>query len=365
MNERHKDLLALGLGLVLAGVLAEGGLRIYQRLAKGTPLWSALPGYNPFARFPLSPFLVFGPRMNVQLAGKRHPEWSSYSHQGLRTRDTLGARPAGEYRVFALGGSTTVDLENEEGIHWPLVAEQALHRSGRADVRVYNAAMSAYTSAHSVVRFTFDLLQYQPDMILVMDNVNDLSVTYHAWHLDQRVDANYLVKYGRREVTGVVTDDDVAFSRVVHSVRSRLRDLVRRPPAAPTAEYVLQPGRELFMRNLTSLIAVARAHGVAVVLLTMPMCDSEGVFEATRQAGGDARVFPEFALFRRDFASYNDAVREVGVRQSVPVVDAAALVPGDSAYFVDVVHHSAAGVRAVGEAVAGGLLPLLPPQRRP
>ena len=356
MKNGTKNILALGVGLVLAFVLAEAALRVHQRVTRGTPLFSLLPGYRPSARFPLSPFLVFGPRTSEQLEGKRHPEWSFYNHQGLRTRDTLRADHHGEFRIFAIGGSTTVDLENDEGIHWPLAAEQALHRAGRGDVRIYNAAMSAYTSAHSLVRLSLDLLQYRPDMVLVMDHVNDLSVSYHAWRAGEPVDANYLVKYGRREATGVVAESDLVFSRVLHSAGARLADLVARPPAEPAAPAAIEPGRALFQRNLASQIAVAREHGVAIVLITMPMASSDSVYEATRRAGGDARVFPAFAAFRRDFDSFNDAIREVGAREGVPVIDAARLVPGDAAHFVDVVHHSESGVRALGDAVAAQLL---------
>lgn len=362
MKESTKNVVALCVGLLLAAVLAEVGLRIYQRVSRGTPLLTLLPGYRPSARFPLSPFLVFGPRLNEQLPGKRHPEWSFYNHQGFRTLDTLSAGHPGEYRMFALGGSTTVDLENDEGIHWPLITEQALHRAGRGDVRVYNAAMSAYTSAHSLVRLSLDLLQYRPDMVLVMDHINDLSVNYHAWHAGRVVDANYLVKYGSREATGVITEGDLVFSRVLHSVDSRLTDLVRRPASEPASPPVVEPGRTLFKRNLANLIAVARANGVAVVLLTMPMAGSDSVYQATRLAGGDARVFPGFATFRRDFDSFNDAIREVGTEHRVPVIDLDSLVPGDAAHFVDVVHHSESGVRALGEAVAAQLLHLLPPR---
>ena len=359
MRESTKNLAALALGLAMAGVLAEATLRTYQALVKGVPFFSLLPGYQSSARFPLSPFLVFGPRMNEQLTGKRHPETSYFNHQGFRTRDTLGPKPPGQFRIIALGGSTTVDRSNDEGIHWPLVVEEQLRAAGRTDVRVYNAAMSAYSSAHSLVRFEFDILQYQPDMILVMHNINDLSVNYYAWQAGRPVDPNYLVKYGSREVTGVVTEDDIALSRVWHSIRARLRDLLRGPQTTPASDYSIDRGRVLFMRNLRNIVALARANGVAVVLLTMPMCSDPAVYERTRGDGGEPSLYPGFARFRADFDSYNQAIREVGAEQRVPVIDLHREVAADTAYYLDVVHHTAAGVRAVGRAAAAGLLPLI------
>jgi len=363
VKDTTKNLLALLLGLTVAFGTAEVALRAYQAVARGVPFFSLLPGYQHSTRFPLSPFLVFGPRLNEQLEGKRNPATAYFNHQGFRTRDTLGPRPPGQVRVIAVGGSTTVDRSNEEGIHWPLVTEQRLHEAGRADVRVYNAAMSAYSSAHSLVRFEFDLLRYQPDVLLVLHNINDLSVNYFAWHAGATADPNYLAKYGRPDLTGVVTEDDIVVSRVWHSIRGRLRDMVRRR-APPPADYTIDSGRAYFKRNLRNLVAVARANGVAVALATMPLCDDSAMFEQTRRAGGDAAYFPGYSRFRADFDSYNEAIRETGRETGVPVIDLRRAVPGEPALFLDVVHHSTAGVRAVGDAAARDLLPLLPPPRR-
>jgi hypothetical protein len=172
VKESTKNILALTFGLGFALVAAETGLRAYQKVAKGVPFFTLLPGYQHSMRFPLSPFLAFGPRLNEQLEGKQNPQTAFFNHQGFRTHDTLGARPAGQYRIIALGGSTTVDRSNVEGIHWPLIAEQEVQRAGRGDVRIYNAAMSAYSSAHSLVRLEFDILPYQPDMLLIMHRVS-------------------------------------------------------------------------------------------------------------------------------------------------------------------------------------------------
>lgn len=47
-------------------------------------------------------------------------------------------------------------------------------------MRVYNAAVSAYSTAHSLIRLEFDILQYERDLVIVMHNVNDLTVNYFA-----------------------------------------------------------------------------------------------------------------------------------------------------------------------------------------
>lgn len=353
---------ALAVALVVTGLLAETALRLYHRWAAGVPFFSLLPGWRERA-FPLDPFLAFGPRVDWQIPGKEHPESAYFNAQGFRTQETLGPPAPGEVRVVALGGSTTEDVWNEAGRHWPLAVEERLHAAGRDDVRVYNGAMSAYTSAHSLVRFATDVVQYQPDLLLVMHNVNDLLVVYRAGMLGVPMDSSYHVKYGQKSLTGQLDEDDVVLCRLCALVRERLARLAPPEPRVELGEYDLRTGLALFERNLRSLVAVARAHGTEVVLVTMPLSRSRERFDDTAAlaAAGLLEAFPSHERFLADFDAYNDAIRRVGAELGVPVIDAAALVPQDDALFADIVHTTSAGVEAMGDAVAPELLRLLPP----
>jgi len=368
MGQGTGRILALALGCVLAFVSGEIALRAWHAL-HGVPFFSFLPGARG-ERFPLSPFLVFGPRMDWQMEGKRHAETSYWNRQGFRTREILGPRPPGELRIVALGGSTTEDVWNEEGIHWPLVVEREIHAAGRRDVRIYNGAMSAYTTAHSLVRFAFDVLPVQPDMLLVMHNVNDLLVAYAAAREGVPVDPSYRVKYGRRDLTRDVDDRDVVLSRLWRAVAERGAALwAARGDARPMLrdDHDLAPALALFERNLASLAAVARAHGVQPVFLTMPVSRSREVFDDTARlaARGLLEAFPSYERFHADFEAYNDAIRRVGRERGVPVIDAVRLMPSEERFFADLVHTTSEGVTAMGRAVAPALLALLPPSRSP
>jgi len=352
---------ALGIALALGG--AEIALRLHHRLAAGTPFFSVFPGYRQRS-FPLDPFLAFGPRVDWQIEGKQHPETAYFNAQGFRTHETLGARPPGELRIVALGGSTTEDVWNDAGIHWPLIAEQELHARGRTDVRIYNAAMSAYTSAHNLVQLELDVLPYEPNVVLLMQNINDLIVVYAAGALGHPVDGSYHIRYGRKDRTGVTDDSDVVLLRSVDFVRSRLERLRASPPPPPPLErYDLEAGARLFRRNLESFAAVARVHGVLPVFVTEPIARAQEPSEA-----GDAAErrdpldrYPPHERFLADFDRYNDVVRETGAALGVAVIDAARRVPADAALFMDTIHTTTAGVRAVGAVVAEDLLPVLPP----
>lgn len=147
-GRRSGMVLRLVLTLITTVLLMEGTLRVYQRVSFGIPLTAWIPRRVP-QQFPLSPFLVFGPRVDWRVPNRPPTPYTSFNPQGFRTTDTIGPKRSTEFRIIALGGSTTEDLWNDEGIHWPLVLECRLHQRGRTDVRVLNGAMSAYSSAHT------------------------------------------------------------------------------------------------------------------------------------------------------------------------------------------------------------------------
>ena len=359
MSERSKLLLTLAASVLFALLAAELGLRVYQRVARGVPILTLLPGYRD-TRFGLSPFLVFGPRLDWQIPDKREPELAYFNRQGFRTREAVGPKPPGELRIVALGGSTTENVWNDEGLHWPLVLERELHAAGRTDVRVYNGAMSAYSTAHSLVRLAFDVLRYEPDVVIVMHNLNDLTVNYFAARDGSSVDANYLVKYGRQTFIQQVEERDLIVSRLGYSIRRRLRQLFPRTDPSWSEDYDLAPGLALFRRNLRSLAAVARAHDSELVALTMPATRDRGAFDATRELR--QHPLPSYDRFFRDFDAYNDAIRALAAG-GIPVIDMAERLPEEDGRFADIVHYTSAGVEAFGRTLAPALLEILPRPR--
>jgi lysophospholipase L1-like esterase len=225
--------------------------------------------------------------------------------------------------------------------------------------------MSAYTSAHSLVRLEMDVLQYQPDVVLVAHDINDLLVVYYAASLGRPVDANYNVKYDRKSLTSVIDDSDVVVSRLFALIRGRLEHAPPPAPAPALEQYDLETGRRIFERNLRSMVAVARAQGTEVVFVTMPVARSKERFDdATALArGGLLDALPSHDRFLADFDRYNETVRALGKELGVNVIDAASLVAPDDRYFEDIVHTTTEGVRAMGQAVGGKLLEILPPRK--
>ena len=88
----------------------------------------------------------------------------------------LRPAPAGErpFRIFCLGGSTT-EFRDRSGRGWPDRLEALLKDAlpGRA-VEVYNAGRQWYTSEHLLIEYATNLRPLKPDMVIVMEAINDL-----------------------------------------------------------------------------------------------------------------------------------------------------------------------------------------------
>lgn len=348
--------------LLVSVVFAEIAVRVYQRVAHGTPLTTVFPEWR-VQPMPYSPFLAFGPRVNYQVPGKQDSLLSRFDARGFRTTEDVQQKADGELRLVALGGSTTEDLWNSSGRHWPWLLEQRLQRVSEGRVRVLNGGMSAYATAHTLIRASFDLPDLQADAVIVMHNINDLTAVYHAIAADTSLDGHYAAKYLTQGYTGIRGDEDVVYSRFLRMLRNRLRP-AEALPEVPESPETLARGIEIFSRNLRSIAAVARAQGVEPIFMTMPFSSSEAHYRATMAGDvvtGSVGIgpIPEHARFLNDLASYNAAILAVARESGIRVVDMASQT-WDESHFVDIVHYSDAGSEAFAEQLAKQLEPMLP-----
>ncbi|MGE3881283.1 MAG: SGNH/GDSL hydrolase family protein [Planctomycetota bacterium] len=110
------------------------------------------------------------------------PQWDYFDDQGrvLTTTNSLGfrdldfarAKPAGEYRVLALGDSFTYGLGVPLERTWPQLLEQHLRETGPAEV--INAGWPNTSPADTLGWFAADGIAFEPDLVLVAICLNDL-----------------------------------------------------------------------------------------------------------------------------------------------------------------------------------------------
>ncbi|MEO1365563.1 MAG: GDSL-type esterase/lipase family protein, partial [Acidobacteriota bacterium] len=241
-------------------------------------------------------------------------------------------KPPGELRVICLGGSTTVNARNREGLTYSLELQAALRDRLGDRVVVLNAGADAFSTAHSLANLSLRLLDFEPDVVTVLHNINDLTARHFGDDLEPDYSNKYLddafLSYHHRAGFGGAI---FRFSRGAQMLKWRLTVLRRTLERTSRGAGVRDPSRgpRLFERNLRSILAVARAHGTRPILVT----------QAHRR--------PEAEAEDGAFLAYNDITRRLGSASKTPVIDLAAALSGRQDLFLDDVHFTSDGVRAV------------------
>ena len=249
------------------------------------------------------------------------------------------------FTVFAIGGSTTA------GPYPQLLYEYLTERLPGETVRVVNGGIQAWTTAESLINLALRGLEYEPDVIVIYHAYNDVFPSCAA-----PFEADY--SHWRQSLP---TYDDVLFDELPeildHSaafvaLRSLLIGQQRRPRWVLEATTVNLPdfeecefsGRDAFRRNLISMIGIAQAHNIDVILLSQAhrIQDAEVVREVRHVA--EARA-------------HNEIVQQVAAEYDADFVDFDQIIEGFRDQFIpdDSVHLNSEGyallARSIGDQI--------------
>ena len=177
----------------------------------------------------------------------------------------------------------------QAGLHYPLVLQRLLQKKypGR-EIQVLNLGKSAYSTAHSLILLELNALDWNPDLIIISHNINDLTAAYFPGFKP-----DYANKYGSKYYTlsaRLLEEYNTLNLLVQHfqlywilkgRIQARLdqdrteraefkrRSYGMKPPPAAAGAY---------SRNLESMVLLARSRGVDVIVGTQPLEPSEEYF---------------------------------------------------------------------------------------
>ena len=95
----------------------------------------------------------------------------------ISTGNNFGAKPARTINIIFFGGSTTETLYVNEIKRWTSILERELNsQSKHYQVKIHNAGVSGNHTMHSVLSLLAKGVEMQPDFVVLMHNMNDLSL---------------------------------------------------------------------------------------------------------------------------------------------------------------------------------------------
>mgnify|MGYP001283424363 CR=1 FL=1 len=299
----------------------------------------------------LDPYLLWRNR-----PGQRHAR-GTINAQGFRGPDWSLARRPGLRRVVVLGGSVAYGW-GVEGDERTIAArvEQRLRASG-VEAEVWNAGVIAYASTQELILLATVVLEYAPDAVVVLDGWNDL---YYA----SRAPADQPI----RPLTFAELEQVLARGAQGGWNLLRLSALWRRlegrggaGPAGPLFQDHPR-GVPDYRRNLEHMVRLARAAGVAALIVPQPELSL-----GPRPPEPEQRAWVEGQTGQgwldhahAHYPRYVEAARAVAAAEGAAFLDgtrALDALPGPA--FTDACHLGPEANQALAEEIAAELARLL------
>jgi lysophospholipase L1-like esterase len=297
-----------------------------------------------------------------------------------------------DLKIVFLGGSTTECVFLDEEERWPYRVGRELEALSGGSLRVntWNGGVGGNNSMHSIDLLINKAIPLQPDVVVLMEVINDLSILLHEgtyWNdnptrslvlsrpnpADQ---AHYPLSHHAIGFLLAVKERTfpLLYERItaIPAVRAPLKAFHRRGDVQ--GQIIARTGRDDdewneipaidteriardFERTLQTFVDVARDWDIQPVLMTQANRYTETLLGDGTNAGAATRLRFEqrpgsYDEFRAAFHRLNDVVREVSARNHVPLIDLASTIPREPRFLYDTVHYSAEGSRLAASIIA-------------
>ncbi len=330
----------LGGRLLITQTNPDAKLRLAKLANRTYPELMAYKGH-PFLQFTGNPSRTV---VEDQVLG----ELTSFNNWGFLGSDFVAAKAPGVIRIAALGGSTTAS-------GYPYDMETYLNQHperGDSSFEVLNFGQGWYSTAHTLVNLVLNVLDLDPDVIVI----------HHAWNDKTVRDAG---AFFRTDYSHALSSFQVPNIPDRHLIRASIWYRAFKQYLTPKPSWafldnatVTDQGRKrgksydnldelrTYRRNITIMVDLAQLRGIRVVLTTQPRSQDPDA--------NDAAVAPHID-------QCNNVMREIAASYpGVPFVDLDRLMTGVMEdVFLDLAHVDEEGRRVKAEAIGEAVLDFL------
>ena len=276
-------------------------------------------------------------------------------HLGLVIDAELDGQPSAD----AMKDDTT-GSDDEDGIRFldPIVPGTSVR------VEVINGGVQGYSTFESSINLALRGVELEPDLVLVYHTINDMRCALYGeprpdnthwravWPLERRsalralLEQSFVFRLARTHLSDYDELRSNLGGYVIVGFEPGNEDVYARSTPAET-------GFRSFERNLRTIVAVAREHGIRVAFVTQAL---------QRE---DLRPAPSCEQQLLAFDRMTAMLRALGPAEGVPVIDAAPVLEqearrqletaGKQSIFTHEVHLQDAGADLLARTVAEGL----------
>jgi len=281
------------------------------------------------------------------------------SEQGFRSPSVPMPKPAETIRLAFLGGSTTYCAEvSDEALTWPHLVTGALKQHyPNVDFDYINAGVPGVGVGHARQYLEKRVANYAPDVILIYEATNDLSANSYdvAKSLGQvpsrtEQDLNWLSRYS---LLSYLVEKNLLVRRLQSQIEEPTKSLVLTPDLM---RAIVAP----FERDLTDLVRSSQRVAPLVAVITFaPRVRADQTAEEQRAAAVTSLYHMPFMTVGGiidAFAAYNETIATVAKSSQALLIGEESTIPGDGDHYVDSVHFTDKGSRAMARRVVERLI---------
>jgi lysophospholipase L1-like esterase len=269
--------------------------------------------------------------------------------------------------IVFLGGSTTQCTFVEEENRFPYLTGRILEKAA-GKVNSYNGGMSGSHSLHSINTLVNKVLPLNPDIVVMMHNINDLGILlYEGTYWNDHWNRGMIAPFPQTPPPSLKRLAQDTKNYLVPNLYARFSQLLRktsRRVGEERDEWAAIRGKKLnidkasmtesFADNLRMFISLCRVKNITPVLMTQanrlkehPDNTIKDILSKLEKDFGI--TYPEY---RDVYEAFNETIRSVGEANEVLVIDLAARVPQEKEYMYDGIHFNDNGSTFVAAIIA-------------
>lgn len=351
-----KNLKALFFGLIVALVLCEIVLRIY----------------NPFSTYtkqgklvlPANQKTVFQNKWIGQLDKQIYYSRNSLGFRGPEPSDSISKLNS----IITIGGSATECKFLSDSTTWPFLLGEEL-KDAVSNSWLNNAGIDGHSTFGHLHLLKEYVIKLKPKYVLLLTGVNDVETEQpESFDLmnDNRIHYNSFKQFfksvlNKTEIGSTIFQFYAIRLAYKKGLIHKEVDFKHLPDTTFSATYMQETvtKQKLYLKGyqtrLQEIITLCKTNGIQPVLLTQPSLygsfidSTTGIKMDTKYYSTDGNIKNNL-LQEQVLEEYNNVVRSFASQATV--IDLSKLMPKNTAYYYDFIHFNKAGAKKVAELLS-------------
>jgi len=273
--------------------------------------------------------------------------------------------------IIFYGGSTTECLYVDEEKRFPfLVGEKLLSEPYGKKIQTLNAGSSGNNSLHSTINFLANGIPRQPNIVVLMHNINDLNALVNTgtyWYTPPRYSIIQEQKAVDKSTLGYRTKaffrsvKDLLVPNLYSKTKKVLKGMGNKKPQEFEDEWkdyrmktstTYEEKEKLFRSSILGFIRLAKSHGIEVVLMTQfnRLQPNDTFIRSMYEANKNAVI--GFDMFCEYYKKFNNAIRDIAANENLLLIDLDKKIPSNRNYIYDSVHLNTKGSEMAADTIA-------------